>query len=311
MENDLAPPSLMTSASARSAYTSFSPGRIWTMATHTVTQLIRMRILIFMGIISMVIVVAAFAFPAVSPEQQLKLLKDWTFGALKIFFIIIAVAATGLLLPRDLEDRTLYTTLSKPVPRYEYLIGKLLGVMLLLGGGLLLMDLVFSLMLYLKQALIISSQIAALEKEQAATPENIAFIKDLNARFGLTYSLHSAVWAIFLQASVVAAVSLLISCFASSTLFTILVGIAFVIAGHGQALLREWFLDKMSGIWQKALSGAIAVFCPDLTLFDLAEPAIRGDVIPFGVLAEVSGIALLYIVGYTSVAYLFFVEKEL
>jgi hypothetical protein len=86
---------------------------------------------------------------------------------------------------------------------------------------------------------------------------------------------------------------------------------AFVIAGQGQSLLREWFLDKMTGFWQKALSGAIAVFCPDLTLFDLAEPAIRGEVIPLGVLGEVTGIALLYIVGYTSVAYLFFVEKEL
>lgn len=292
-------------------YQSFALGRIWTLATHTMTQLLRMRILVFLAVFSVIAVAAGFAFPAMSPEQQLKLLKDVAFGTLQIFSIVVAISATALLLPRDLEDRTLYTILSKPVPRYEYLIGKLLGVILLIGCGLLIMDLIFSAVVWLKQSLIVSQQIAALEREQAATEENVAFIRDLNARYGLTWSLHAGVWAIFLKASVVATLSLLISCFASSTLFTINVACAFTIAGHGQALLREWFLDKLSNGWDKALGGAIAIFCPDLTLFDLVEPAIRGQEIPLTALGSVTAVALMYIVGYTSVAYLFFVEKEL
>ena len=51
--------------------------------------------------------------------------------------ILVAAGVYGLTnpapLPRDMEDRTLYTILSKPVPRFEYLIGKLLGVLLLIG----------------------------------------------------------------------------------------------------------------------------------------------------------------------------------
>ncbi|HSJ02717.1 MAG: hypothetical protein ACAI34_20465 [Verrucomicrobium sp.] len=301
---------IKTTPSVRS-YSSFSPGRIWTMATHTVTQLVRMRILVFLAIFSFIAVGTAFAFPTMSAEQQMKLLKDVCFGTLQLFSMVIAICATALLLPRDLEDRTLYTILSKPVPRYEYLIGKLLGVILLIGGGLLIMDVIFSGIVWLKQFLITSSQISALEAEQAATAENVAFVKDLNARYGLTWSLHVGVWAVFLKASVIATMSLLISCFASSSLFTIVVAFAYTIAGHGQALLRDWFLDKMSSTWQKGISGAIAIFCPDLTLFDLVEPAVRGEIIPLAAVATVSGIALLYIVGYATVSYLFFVEKEL
>lgn len=301
----------MSASPSLARHSSFSLGRVWTLATHTVTQLMRMRILAFLAAFTVIAVAAGFAFPVNSPEQELKLLKDVSLGALQIFSIVFAISATALLLPRDLEDRTLYTILSKPVPRYEYLIGKLLGVIMLIGGGLLIMDIIFSGVVLFKQHLIIAGQIAALEAEQSATPENIAFIEQLNARYGLTWSLHAGVWAIFLKASVVAALSLLISCFASSTLFTIIVAFAFTIAGHGQALLRDWFLDKLSGGWEKFLSGAVAILCPDLTLFDLVEAAIRGDVIPFSAVANISGIAALYIVGYTVVAYLFFVEKEL
>ena len=55
------------------------------------------------------------------------MLKDVSLGAMSIFTSLLAIVATAQLLPRDLEDRTIYTILAKPVPRYEYLIGKLAG----------------------------------------------------------------------------------------------------------------------------------------------------------------------------------------
>ena len=293
-------------------HSSFSPLRIWTLATNTVTQLLRMKILAFLVAFSFIAIAAGFAFPAMSPEQQLKLLKDVSFGALQVFSIVMAVAATALLLPRDLEDRTLYTILSKPVPRYEYLIGKLLGVILLLGGSLLVMDIIFSLVVWLKQTLILSGTLAELEHAHKNTPENIAAVSAEVQRFGLTASLHAGVFAVFLKASVIAALSLLISCLASSTLFTIIVGFAFVIAGHGEQLARDYFFHRQfPGVWEKILSGVLAVACPDLTLFDLVEPAIRGEIITATALGMASGVAALYITGYMAVSYLLFVEKEL
>lgn len=292
-------------------YVSFSAGRIWTLATHTMTQLLRMRILWFLAIFCLLVLAAAFIFPKQSPQQQLKQLKDWALGAMHVSSIIFAIASTALLLPRDLEDRTLYTILSKPVPRYEYLMGKLLGVLLLIGGALIFMDVVFSLVLWVKQILIAASQIAALQSEQSATAENVAFVRDMIGRYGLTWSVHAEVWMAFLRAGVITALTLFISCFASTTLFTIVTACGYTVAGFGAQLMRDWFLHRPYGFTEKLIGGIFAVLCPDLSMFNLAEPAAQGTAIPFEVLAQLTGAGLLYIAGYTAVSYLFFVEKEL
>ena len=61
------------------------------------------------------------------------------------------------MLPKDIEDRTLYTILAKPVPRFEYLMGKLLGMFLLLLVSTLIMSAMFVAALYVKEELIISN----------------------------------------------------------------------------------------------------------------------------------------------------------
>lgn len=289
----------------------FSIGRIWTMATHTMTQLLRMRILWFLAFFCLLVIAAAFVFPKQSPQQQLKQLKDWALGAMHVSSIVFAIASTALLLPRDLEDRTLYTILSKPVPRYEYLIGKLLGVLLLIGGALIFMDVVFSIVLWLKQTFVAVSQIAAMESEQSATAENVAAVRDIISRYGLTWSVHAEVWMAFLRAAVVTALTLFISCFASTTLFTIVTACGYTVAGFGAQLMRDWFLHKPYGFTEKIIGGVFAVICPDLSLFNLAEPAAQGAPIPLEVLMQLTGAGLLYVTGYTAVSYLFFVEKEL
>ena len=295
-----------------SRFRAFSPARIWTLALATVTQLVRMRILAFLVVFCVVVVAAGFAFPVMNPEQQLKLLKDVSFGALQMFAIVIAIVSTALLLPRDLEDRTLYTILSKPVPRFEYLIGKLLGVLLLIGGGLIVMDAVLSAVVWLRQNMVLAEAIHALEHEGSATPENIAAQTAAVAKQGLTWGLHAGVFAIFLKASVVAALALLISCFASSTLFTIVITFCFTIVGHGQQMFRDYFFHgSLSAVGERIAGITLAILCPDLGVFDIVENIINGVPARMSDLLNMGGMAALYVVGYTVVAHLLFVEKEL
>lgn len=301
----------MTESISTQKYRAFSVARVWTLATNTVTQLLRMRILWFLAVFCLLVLVVAFAFPMQSPEQQLKQLKNWALGAMHASTIVFAITSTALLLPRDLEDRTLYTILSKPVPRYEYLIGKLLGVLLLIGGALLFMDIIFSATLWMKQTLIATSLIAALETEQNATSENVAAVRGIISHYGLTWSLHVEVWMAFLRAAIVTSLTLLISCFASTTLFTTVTACGFTVAGFGAQFMRDWFLHKPYGLTEKTIGGILALLCPDLSLFNLAEPATAGVAISLGIILQLTGAASLYVIGYVAVSYLFFVEKEL
>jgi hypothetical protein len=292
------------------SHRAFSPARIWTLATATVTQLLRMKILFFLLAFCALVVAAGFAFPVLNPEQQLKLLKDVSFGALQVFSLVIAIVATALLLPRDLEDRTLYTILSKPVPRHEYLLGKLLGVLLLIGAGLLLMDLAFSAVLWVREKLLLAQIIQALE---AKTPEAVAQLQEIVGKQGLNWGLHLGVLAVFWKAAVVAALALMISCFASSTLFTVVVTFCVVIIGHGQGLIREYFLQGggLAEPVKKLLSALLAIVTPDLGVFDVVDNVINGEAVGLGAALAMSGTALLYLTGYAVVSHLLFVEKEL
>jgi hypothetical protein len=285
--------------------------RIFTLASNTVTQLLRMKVFLFVILFAALAVGVQFAFPILNPEQELKFMKDVSFGALQIFAFIIAIAATSLLIPKDVEDRTLYTILAKPVPRLDYLLGKLGGVLLVLAGGLILLDSVFSLVLWLKQDSIVKGAIADLQSHQQATPELIEQTTGAILRQGISWSMHLGVWAIFLKAAVLAALALLISCFASSTLFTIVSTFCFAIIGHGQGLFREYFFKGGADKWDYALSAMLSVACPDLTVFDVVENIILGKGAALGAIGSMTGIAALYVTGYMVVSYLIFVEKEL
>ncbi len=84
------------------------------------------------------IFMAQFSF-----QQEFQILKDVSLGAISIFTSLLAIVATARLLPQDIEDRTVYTILAKPVPRFEYVLGKIAGVLLLLAISTLVMSAAF------------------------------------------------------------------------------------------------------------------------------------------------------------------------
>ena len=287
--------------------------RIFTIASSTVTQLLRMKILVFLLLFCVLVVGAAFAFPVMNESQQLKLLKDVSFGALQIFSIVLAIAATALLIPRDVEDRTLYTILAKPVPRLDYILGKYFGVIFLILCGLVLMDIAFSGVLYLRQEMVLQDAIAnhiQTNRGQADAATVAALSADI-AQQGLTWTLHLAIWAIFMKAAVVTALSLLISCMASSTLFTIITSFCFVVIGHGQALFRDYFFQGGITRLDYLFSALLAVVCPDLGLFDVVDAVLEGHHPSLQEMLTMTGLGTLYILGYLTVTHLIFVEKEL
>jgi hypothetical protein len=286
-------------------------GRIWTIASATVTQLLRMRILAFLVVLCALVVAAGFVFPVFSPEQQLKMLKYVSFGALQFFSLVLAIVATALLLPRDLEDRTLYTILSKPVPRVEYLCGKFGGVLLLIGGGMLVMDLVLCGVLKFREVMVMEQADAILRMEGANDQELENQRRAILAQ-GLGWSMQIGVLAVFLKAAVVTGLALMISCFASSTLFTVIATFCICIIGQGQELIREFFFHRaFDAIGEKLAAGALAVLAPDLRLFDVVETVVAGTEVQAGATLWMLGAALLYVTGYLTVAHLLFVEKEL
>ncbi|MEX1010342.1 MAG: ABC transporter permease subunit, partial [Chthoniobacterales bacterium] len=105
--------------------------RTTAIAAVTWTELVRLKIFYFLVIFALLVIGNSFFLARFSFEEEFQMLKDIALGAMSIFSSLLAILATATLLPKDVEDRTIYTILAKPVSRTEYLLGKLAGVFLL------------------------------------------------------------------------------------------------------------------------------------------------------------------------------------
>ena len=300
----------------KTSFISFS--RIGVIASHTFTQLVRMKVFYFL----IAFVILLWGAKQIiftnetggdgSPEQELRLIKSAGFAAMNMFSMLLALSATALLIPKDIEDRTLYTILCKPVPRLDYLFGKLLGVLLLIFVSLIAMDMVLSFFLNQKASAIIATHteiLASRGMPQEMIDQQLSGLK----AHGVTMSLHLATFGIFLKAVVIASIALLISTFSTSTLFTIILTLIIIVIGLIQADARDYATTMAEFGEQNQLSNvslAVAVFFPDLQFLSIEDGVIDGRTVPFKIMRQISLIALLYFGLYIVLSWFTFRKKE-
>src|ERR1700676_124283 len=118
----------------------FSLARVLAITANTLTELTRQKAFYVLLIFALLLIGSSIFMARLSFQQEFQILKDVSLGAMSIFTSLLAIIATARLIPQDIEDRTIYTILAKPVPRIEYLIGRLAGVLLLLAIGTVLMS---------------------------------------------------------------------------------------------------------------------------------------------------------------------------
>src|SRR5207248_10914013 len=121
-------------------YCGFSPARIFAITGNTLTDLTRQKVFYFLLIFALILIGSSVFLARFTFQQEFQILKDVSLGAMSIFTSLLAILAAARLIPQDIEDRTIYTILAKPVPRFEYLLGKIGGVLLLLAISTVVMS---------------------------------------------------------------------------------------------------------------------------------------------------------------------------
>lgn len=294
-----------------------SINRISVIAGHTLTQLIRMKVFGFLVVFAVILIAAHFFKlphtygPDSVAEEELRMMKSTAMGAMSLFAIIFSIAATGLLIPRDVEDRTLYTILCKPVPRFDYLAGKYIGVLLTVFIALVLMDLLLMGALQMRTSAVLA--------ERLQIAQHFGWSEDLIAaerrdvlKQGVTWNVQAGVLSIFLKAMVSAGVALLISTFSTSTLFTIIMGFLVYFIGHYAGDAREYWLTQQLDVspFTRIGSHFISVVFPDFRLYNVIDGAIAGLDIPLKVIGKLIGVSLIYGTVYLVLSWFTFAKKE-
>ena len=115
----------------------------WVVATTTFHEAIRRKwMTALLGFAVVMLGVSTF-FTWMQPGSQQKFLRDYGLGFTVIMTLIAAVFLGVALIPPEIERRTIFTILSKPVTRVEFLLGKYLGLMLTLMLNLAIMGGIF------------------------------------------------------------------------------------------------------------------------------------------------------------------------
>ncbi|MBQ6940992.1 MAG: hypothetical protein IJN23_00330 [Akkermansia sp.] len=292
------------------------PGRIAAVAGVTLTQLVRMRLFLVPAVVALLFLGLQFIpyqgnigveFQGVA---QLQFIKDVSLGCMQLFGLIFCVAATALLLPRDAEDRILYTILCKPVPRFDYLAGKALGVLALLVLMTGLLDGVMSLLLAQRVGSICAELTATLSANGYSQADMQPYLDQVSAA-GNSWNTQRGVLATLLGYGVLTTLTLLISCFTSGTIVSIIFGLGAYFIGMFQDML---FAAISAGQGTTAAmrwaEQACAVILPDFGLFSVADTASAGAELSWPLLGGLALIAAGYMLLHLLTATWIFSKKE-
>lgn len=242
--------------------------RVFTIAQNTFRESVRDKVLYVLLFFAAATIFGSKALGWISIGQDIKIVKDITLASVSVFGALIAIFTGTSLLYKEMDKRTLYTIVSQPLHRWEFVLGKYLGLMQLLAVVVLIM-----------------------------TSVSAAYIALLGGALDGLYFL--AALLIFWKLLLVTAFAVLLSSVTSPILGAIIVFCLYVF-GHATGVFME-LPAQFDGTWAKALLEGFYYVFPNLASFDIAAEAANGVPIAPAYVAYV----LVYGVLYSAVVLLF------
>jgi len=254
--------------------------RLSAISLNTFREAVRDRVLYNLILFVLLLVASAPLFGAISIDIERLLLINLSLSSISLFGVIIAIFIGIGLVSKEIEKKTLYTILSRPVRRWEFILGKYFGLMLTLVVNALLMT------VGVYAALLITAH-----KLTAA-----------DAR------LLVAVYFIILQFLMVTALTLLFSSF-STPIFAAIFAFALFAIGTFADDLRNFAAMAHGPAGWLATAAAYAV--PNFASLNAIFQVAHDQPIPGSLIAYNTLYALLYSAAVTAGAVLIFERRNL
>ncbi len=237
---------------------------------NTFREAVRDKILYNLLIFALLIIGGSILMGTLTIGEQQKIIQDMGLASISIFGTLIAVFVGIGLVYKEIDKKTIYNILSKPVHRYQFLIGKYLGLIFTLFVNLMIMVGVFFSIIFFINGTI-----------------KIALIQ--------------AVFLIFLELMLVTAIALLFSTFSTPTLSAIFT-LAIYVIGHLSHDLKL-FGAKNQQIWIKNFTKILYYIMPNLEYFNIKSLVTHNLPLPenFLLLSSLYGITYIGIILFLAI----------
>ena len=209
--------------------------RILSISLNTFRENLREKLLYNLLIFALLMIGSSILLSRLTLGDYHRLILDLGLASINIFGVLIAIFVGISLVNKEIDKKTIYTIVSKPVPRYAFLLGKYLGLVITLLANTIVM--IIGLLIVLQ-------------------------VMDVP----ITALLFKSLAMIFIELMVITAVALLFSTFTSSTLSAIFT-LAIYVIGHLSAELKT-FGDKLETMGRGVVN-ALYYVMPNLERFNL------------------------------------------
>lgn len=170
--------------------------------------------------------------------------KDFGLTLIAYFAVGMAILIASSSIPRDLESRSLYPILARPVERYQYIAAHFLSLCALLACSLLFLG------------LCLTTSVSALTR-------------------ALDLSIFVAIFTSFLQASVVGVLTMTVSTVASPALAGTAGAFIFLVGSLPGAFVRFFLVEDRENQFAATAATALKSVIPNLSVFSLKDPIVH------------------------------------
>ncbi|MCU0550807.1 MAG: ABC transporter permease [Leptolyngbya sp. Prado105] len=252
--------------------------RIGAIAANVFREVIRDRILYLIAFYAGGILLANYLLPQVAAATEKKILLDLTLAAMPVIGLIVAIFVGTGLVNKEIEKRTVFVLIAKPVSRTEFIIGKHLGL---------------------------SAVLAVLITVMSAIALGILWAAKVP--FSLSNLLISSSF-LLLQLSLISAIAILFGVFTTSLLAMMLTFGIYLMGQLSQDIVKFGKLTKNPSV-ETATQGLYLIL-PDLARLDLKNQAVYHLIPSPQILLGNVAYAILYIAFTLTIASLIFSRRE-
>jgi ABC-type transport system involved in multi-copper enzyme maturation permease subunit len=254
--------------------------RLSAITLNTFREAVRDRVLYNLVLFVLFLVASAPLFSQISIGLEKLMLVNVGLSSISLFGVIIAIFVGIGLVSKEIEKKTLYTILARPVRRWEFIAGKYLGLLLTLMVNTALMTVGFYLAL-------------------------LIFAHGLKPADGM---LLVAIYFIILQFMMMVAITLLFSAFSTPIFSAIFAFALFVIGTFGNDLRNFAAMSQGATRW---LATAAAYIMPNFASLNVISQVAHGERVGGGLVLFNTLYALLYSVTVIGAAVLIFERRNL
>ena len=251
--------------------------RVLAVASNTFRETVRERVLYNLVFFAILMTLSGLLLGQLSIRQDEKIIKDVGLAAMDLFGTLIAIFVGVGLVSKEIDKRSLFPLLAKPVTRDEFLLGKFAG-------------LVFTLIVN------VAVMAAGLYLTLLATHRRPDF------------ALLEAVYGILLGLALTVGLALLFSVFTSAALATVCT-VSLVVAGRFSDVIGQ--MREVAPGAPGWLIRGLYYAVPNFRDFDLKDRVVYGDAVTRGDLVWITAYAAVYIAVVLGIAMAAFRSREL